>query len=77
MAEAKEEATPADSGGGSTAGPGHSFPDCSLIAYRYTRTHSLHPPRWPGHSIPCQLNISSFEANNGSFKHKAALSKLK
>jgi len=27
--------------------PGLSFPDCSLVVCRYTRTLSPHPPPWP------------------------------
>jgi len=38
-------------GGPCEVGPGLSFPDCLLIAYRCTRTDSPHPPPWPGHSF--------------------------
>jgi hypothetical protein len=37
------------------AGLTHSSPDCVLIVYRCTRTHSPRPPPWPGHSLPWSL----------------------
>ena len=36
----------------------HSFPHRLLVVYRCTVTQSPHPPPWPGHSFPFQLNLS-------------------
>ena len=33
-------------------------PHCSIIVYQCPRTHSPHPPPWPGHTRPLQLNLS-------------------
>jgi hypothetical protein len=32
-------------------GSARSSRACLLIVYRYTRTHSPHPPPWPAHSF--------------------------
>jgi hypothetical protein len=34
---------------------------CSSCTSVRIRTHSLHPPPWPGRSLPWRLNLSSFE----------------
>ena len=31
-------------------------PQCLLTVHRCTRNYSLHPPPWPGHTFPFQLN---------------------
>ena len=45
-----------------SVGSGHSFPDCLLILYRYTRTRTHAPPLspWPDPWFPFQLNLRRY-----------------
>jgi len=47
-----KSADPAGCQGRHTLVPSSAHPDCLIIVSRCTRTHSLYPPRRPGHGVP-------------------------
>ena len=52
---------PGPASGPHTASPFQIRSHGLLVVYQCTRTHSPHPPPWPGHQAPCQHNVSTFD----------------